>query len=93
MVVVAVCTPMPLKTIANRSIASRRFMTGPPSMMTIRRHTGSVEGAGAVHTVEGLLVGGPRVLHHRREEAARACEAAVAATGCGAGGYIPAMEM
>ena len=41
MVVVPVWTPMPLATIANSTIASSRFMTGPPSMTTMRFHTGS----------------------------------------------------
>ncbi len=32
----AVCTPMPLKTSVKSTMASRRFMIGPPSMMMIR---------------------------------------------------------
>ena len=40
-VVVAVCTPMPLKTIANSTTAITRFISGPPSMTMTRCHTGS----------------------------------------------------
>ncbi len=40
-VVVAVWTPIPLKMIVNSTIARRRFITGPPSMMTTRFQTGS----------------------------------------------------
>ena len=40
-VVVAVCTPMPVRRIANSTIANRRFMTGPPSITTMRFQTGS----------------------------------------------------
>ena len=40
-VVVAVCTPMPLKMMVNRTMASSRFMNGPPSMTTIRFQMGS----------------------------------------------------
>ena len=40
-VVVAVDNPMPEANRANRTIASSRFMTGPPSMMITRLNTGS----------------------------------------------------
>ncbi len=41
-VVVAVCTPMPLKTIVNSTSARSRFMNGPPSITMTRLHTGSL---------------------------------------------------
>ena len=41
-VVVAVWTPMPDSRIAKSTIANSRFITGPPSMMTMRCQTGSL---------------------------------------------------
>jgi hypothetical protein len=41
MVVDGCTTPKPMSRIANSTIASSRFMNGPPNMMTTRFHTGS----------------------------------------------------
>src|SRR5699024_4530013 len=40
-VVVTVCTPMPLSAIVNSARPSTRFMIGPPSMTMTRLYTGS----------------------------------------------------
>lgn len=41
-VVVGVVTPKPQSTTANRRIASRKFIAGPPSMITMRFGTDSL---------------------------------------------------